>query len=417
MVHKVKEIVKGFYLLRIDDVDTKYFEALWDIPEGITYNSYVLLTDEGAVVFDAWKAAYADEFVEAVREVTPLRRVKYVVAHHGEPDHSGSIPALTKAVGDAGGGVTLLGHPMVGRMLKSMYGLHTPFKPVSDGEEVAVGGITLKFLHTPWLHWPETIMTYLPDLGVLVSCDAFGSYSIPPCLTDEGCREDVLREYEGFVRKYFTTVIGRFRKHVVRALGKLEAAGISPSTIAPSHGIVWVRDPGRIAGLYRRLAEGAVEEGKVVAIYSSMYGFVESAVDYVVRELEGRGFSVKVFAFTDSEQARVSEVLGEVEDAEAVVVGVSTYEAGAFPTLEHVLKLISVKAPGRGRPALILGAYGWGASGGRVAKQVLEAGGYGVVGPIEFSGRLTDEVRVRLRAGVEELVKAVAGLRAAAGRS
>ncbi len=413
MIRKVKEIVKGFYLLRVDDVDTKYFEALWDIPEGITYNSYVLLTDEGAVVFDAWKARYGSEFVEAVKEVTPLGRVKYVVAHHGEPDHSGSIPALLKAVSEAGGEATVVGHPMLGRMLKAMYGIRR-FKPVKDGEELTVGGVRLKFIHTPWLHWPETIMTYVPDLGALVTCDAFGSYSTPPCISDDECSEDDLREYEAFVRKYFTTVIGRFRKHVIRALGKIEAAGISPSLIAPSHGILWRRDPGRVLRLYRRLAEGVVEEGKVVVIYSSMYGFVESAVDMVVKELEGRDFRVRVFRFTESEQARVSDLLGEVENAEALVVGVSTYEAGAFPTLDHVLRLVAVKAPGRGRPALVVGAYGWGASGGRVVEQILKSGGYSVLGPIEFSGAVTGEVSVRLKAGVEGLLKKVLELRGGA---
>ncbi len=402
-MHIVKKVVGNLHLLRVDDPDTRFFEGLWEIPEGITYNAYVLTTDEGSVVFDTWKGRYADEFVEAVKEVTPLSKVKYVVLHHGEPDHTGALPTFLRAVRNAGSDPLVLGHPMIKGMVESMYGIKLRFKPVKDGEALTVGGTELRFIHTPWLHWPETIMTYIPEYEALITCDAFGAYSIPPKVFDD--EFDDLRWYEKHVMRYAVNVIGRFRQHVVKALEKLRSTGIKVSVVAPSHGIVWRRDPSLIIDLYEKFGKGTVTKGKVVVIYSSMYGFVENLIDHVVKELELRGLTVTTFRFTEYEHSRLSELLGELADAAALVVGVSTYEGGVIPSIEHVVNLIVKKAAYRGRPALVVGAYGWAPTAGRLVKDALTKAGYEVIGPIEVKGALTDEVKSALNAAVREIAE------------
>jgi len=402
-LHMIKRVVGNLHVLRVDDPDTRFFEGLWEIPEGITYNAYVLTTDEGSVVFDTWKGRYADEFIEAVKEVTPLSKVKYVVLHHGEPDHTGALPTFLKAVREAGGDPTVLGHPMIKGMVESMYGVKLRFKPVRDGETLTLGGMELRFIHTPWLHWPETIMTYILEYEALITCDAFGAYSIPPKVFDDEFSD--LRWYEKHVMRYAVNVIGRFRQHVVKALEKIRSAGLKVSVVAPSHGIVWRRDPSFIINLYERFGKGAVTKGKVVAIYSSMYGFVEKIIDKVVKELELRGLTVITFRFTEYEHSRLSELLGELADAAAVVIGASTYEGGVIPTIDHVVNLIAKKAAYPGRPALVVGAYGWAATAGRLVKDALSKAGYEVIGPIEVKGALTDEAKAALGAAIREIAE------------
>ena len=402
-MHVVKRVVGNLHVLRVDDPDTRFFEGLWEIPEGITYNAYVLTTDESSVVFDTWKGRYADEFVEAVKEVTPLSKVRHVVLHHGEPDHTGALPTFLRAVREAGGDPLVLGHPMIKGLVESMYGVKLRFKPVKDGESLTAGGVELRFIHTPWLHWPETIMTYVPEYEALITCDAFGAYSIPPKVFDDEFGD--LRWYEKHVMRYAVNVIGRFRQHVVKALEKIRSAGLKVSVVAPSHGIVWRHDPSFIINLYERFGKGTATKGKVVVIYSSMYGFVEKIIDEVVKELELRGLTVITFRFTEYEHSRLSELLGELADAAAVVIGASTYEGGVIPTIDHVVNLIAKKVAYPGRPALVVGAYGWAATAGKLVKDALSKAGYEVIGPIEVKGTLTGEARAMLSAAVREIAE------------
>ncbi len=398
--YTIRRVTGDLYLLRIDDRGTRFFEGLWEIPEGITYNAYILLTSEGAVLFDAWKACFAEDFINAVREVAPLSRIRYLVLHHGEPDHTGSVPKLLRKVEEEGGSVTVLGHPMIKGMIEAMYRLKPRFKPVRDNETLGVGGLHLTFTYTPWLHWPETIMTFIREYKTLLTCDAFGAYSTPKQIFDD---DGVPEDYESYARKYVVTVIGGFREHIVRAIEKLKTRGIEPRVIAPSHGIVWRRSPETIVKLYERLGRGESVRSKVVVVYGSMYGFVEEMIKNMVEMLEDVGFRVKVYGFTDSNHPPISEVLGDAGDAEAIVIGASTYEGGVLPSIENLIKLLKKKAKARGKPVIIVGAYGWAPAAGRIIKKELEDAGYKVIGTVEVKGRVDGESLDKMRKLVEEL--------------
>ncbi|MEM2201225.1 MAG: FprA family A-type flavoprotein, partial [Ignisphaera sp.] len=166
----IDKVVENMYMLRLDDDEVKYFEALWSIPEGITYNSYILLTDEGAILFDSWKHTYSELFLETLRKVVDLKDIKYIIIHHMEQDHSGSIPKILEVVND---NITVVGHPIVRDLISSFYRVKFSFKAVKDLEGMVVGGKKLRFIYIPWLHWPDTIATYIEDLKALLSCDAF----------------------------------------------------------------------------------------------------------------------------------------------------------------------------------------------------------------------------------------------------
>lgn len=403
--YRVARLTDDLTMLRLDDDETAYFEALWEIPEGITYNSYVLSTKDGAVVFDTWKDRYSEQYLEALRKVVDPGKVRYIVVHHMEPDHSGCLPHLLKEAPEA----TVLGHQMVRDMMRHFYGIEPRFRPVGDGEELELGGRRMRFLHTPWLHWPETIMTYLE--GILLSCDAFGGYSIPRSIFDD-------EEVEGYlphVRKYIVSVIGAYRRFIEKNIAKLRSSGLRIEMIAPSHGLIWRRDSGRILDFYLEVAMGVPASRKAVVVYSSMYGMVEKLVRIAADELRRNGYSVIEAAFKDRERAAIADVISELSDAELAVFGTATYEAGVFPYFSYLLNLMSKKSSFRG-PALVLTAHGWGPVAGKQVSEELRRSGVEVVDSIELRGSPTPVDETRIREAVRKAIEA-ASLKRKAGDS
>ncbi|NPA97620.1 MAG: FprA family A-type flavoprotein [Crenarchaeota archaeon] len=378
-------VSRDLYILRVDDSETKFFEALWEIPEGITYNAYLLTTSEGAILFDTWKAKYSEELVESIRRVVDPRDIVYVVVHHMEQDHSGSLPRVLQAA-DASS-VTVVGHPMVKDMVSSFYGIDLPrFKPIKDGDSLELGGYRIRFLHTPWLHWPETTMSFIENLGALLSCDAFGAYSVPKTLFDDGVGESYMR----FVRKYVATVIGYYIRFVARNIEKISSLGLDIRIVAPSHGVVWRANPRKIIDYYYRLSKGQlVDERKVTLIYSSMYGAIASFMKMLYLKLRSKGFDVHLYAFTDSSRAALADAIGDAIDSALIVVGVPTYEAGMFPLMKLVLELLAKKIRLGNRIAVVT-CYGWG-SPRRAIEEVLKGSSLQLLKIVEFRGRASAE--------------------------
>ncbi len=395
----IDRITSEFYILRLDDNETKYFEALWYIPEGVTYNSYLLVTADGAVLFDTWKATYADLFVETLRKVIDLRDLKYIVIHHMEPDHSGALPKL---LNECCYKPTLVGHPLVKNMLSSFYGIEAPFRAVRDLDTLVVGNTNLRFIYIPWLHWPETIATYIENLRALLTCDAFGGFGVLPALFDDD--DSIVEKYLPMVRKYVVTVVGHYREHIVKNIEKIRKIGIDIGIVAPSHGLVWRRRPYTVIDYYARLAKAEPMERKVVVVYSSMYGFVEQSINIVLEELSKRGFAARVFAFRDRERAEVSDIISEAIDAYAIVVGASTYENKLFPEIEHVLRLLVHKVNAE-KPLLVLSTYGWGSVAENRVKNLLEGSRFRLIDVVSIRGRLQKDDVERIRKAVTKLLQ------------
>ncbi len=394
----VEEVVKDLYIIRIDDFETKYFESLWSIPEGVTYNAYVAVGAEGAVLFDGCRGVFTDLFVDALRRIVDLKDVKYVVVHHTEPDHTGSLPKVL-----SGCGATVLGHPMAAQLIRSFYGLsNLRFVPVSDGEEKIIAGVRVRFFWTPWLHWPDTIMSFLPDTAVLLSCDALGGFSVPETLFDDD--EGVVSKYMPYVRKYVTLVVGHYRKHIRSGIEKLVKAAIEPKVVAPGHGLVWRRNPKRIIDYYLKLSDGVPEKGKVTVVYASMYGAVEAAVKVLEEELRRHGATVVSYGFTSTEKPDPSDILSDIADSEALVIAAATYETEIFPEIKHVLDLITQKAA-YNRPAIVISSYGWGGIAAKKISEKLSSAGYKVIDTIEFKGAPTKDVKERVVEAARKLIE------------
>ncbi|ABU82363.1 FprA family A-type flavoprotein [Ignicoccus hospitalis] len=402
VMYHVAKVTEDLYVLRVDDRYTKYFEALWEIPEGITYNAYLLKTDEGDVLFDAWKRQFSSHLMEALERVTSPDRLKYVVVHHMEPDHTGSLEDVLRWAPNA----KVLGHPLAGRMMNAYPKAKERFKPVKDGEVLEVGGKKLRFVHTPWLHWPETMMTWLEEEGVLLTCDAFGGYGIPLSLFDDQCvkLEEMIRE----MRKYVVTVIGHYREWIDRNIAKLEKLGIKPNVVAPAHGLIWRKNVDRVFQVYKDVGKSKPKENKVLLVYASMYGTVEKVARGVECELVREGMEVAVYGFNDTSRPYISEILTDASDAEVVVFATPTYEVEAFPFLKFVAQELCWKV-GNGKKAVLISSYGWSSAAIEDLKKTLENCGYKSVAEVKYNAigptAITDEAVAEIAKKVVDAIK------------
>ena len=383
------------YVLRVDDGKIRYFEAVWEIPEGITYNAYLLKLPKATVLVDGWKSDYSEEFLKALSKLVDPAEITHVIVHHTEPDHSGTLPKVLEANGYR---AKILCSAFAKRLLENFYDITENVNVVSDGERVNVSGKTFRFLMVPWLHWPDTMVTYLEEDGVLLGCDVGGGYSIPNALDDSN--DSVVREYLPFVTKYVVTVIGHYRKYILENLEKLKSLPIK--AILPGHGLVWRRSPEILLRHYLEVAHGKVEEGKVLVLYDSMYGFVEKLMDEVLKRLDGFGMKPVVFKFSDSERSFVSDVLSHVPSSQALIFGVSTYEAHLHPVVEHVVRLIAEKASYE-KPVLVFSVHGWAGVAEKIMGEILGKTHLKVVEFVEVRGGKTEEAKIS--EAIEKLLK------------
>ncbi len=384
---RVAKITEELYILRLDDDRKRYFEGIWRITEGVTYNSYVLLTREGAVVFDTWDVQYADLFIDTLQRVVDLRDVKILVTHHSEPDHSGAVPRLLERRGRE---LRVLGHPMAGEILKHFYGVRDMnFVPVKDNDLLSVGGYTLRFIHTPMLHWPDTIMTYIPQLGVLLTCDAFGSFSTPEGIFDDELKN--MDEYLAATREYAVSIVGKYREFIAKAVDKLRGLGVSPRIVAPAHGVVWRTRPEFIIDYYCKISDGSLLDArKVLILYCSMYGLKNNIVEELSKRLRDEGYNTVLLKFSYDEHAPPGRVLGELFDSALVIVITSTYEGGLYPPLMHILDLVKVKVRLPKKTVGVI-SYGW-TSPRDLFERALREAGLDVVDIIDFRGQGTAEI-------------------------
>ncbi|ASJ07262.1 FprA family A-type flavoprotein [Thermococcus pacificus] len=390
------------YIIRIDDGKIRYFEATWDIPEGITYNSYLMKLKDAVVLFDTSKAEYADLFMDALKKLVDPKEITHIIVHHTEPDHSGALP---KVLEENGYRAQLIGTTFARNLLQGFYGdkVVENFKVAKDGEEMDIGGKTFRFIAVPWLHWPDTMITYVVEDRLIFSCDAGGGYGIPETIDDSD--EKVVEEYLPHVTKYIVTVIGHYHKYIVQNIKKLKELGIVESArmILPGHGLVWRKNPVRIFEHYERVGAGVPTKDKVLVIYDSMYGFVERRMNIVIDELKKLGKNPIVYRFTDKEVPAVSDILGEVPDSEALIIGASTYEADIHPRIRYALFEILDKANYE-KPVLVVGAFGWGGVAGKKIETLISRSKFDLVDTVESRGMPTQEDEERLREGVRKLV-------------
>jgi anaerobic nitric oxide reductase flavorubredoxin len=371
------EIRPGVYWIGLNDRTTDLFEGIWPVADaGVTYNSY-LLRDEKNAIIDLTKGFKTDEYFEKIESIVPLSEIDYIVINHMEPDHTGAIRALSRIPRK----LTILATEKAREMLAAFYGITENVRVVADGEEISLGRRTLKFVHAPFVHWPETMVTYDALDRILFSCDAFGGYgALPGTIFDDQCSDLVFYEREAL--RYYVNIVAKFSNPTLAAIGKL--AGVPIDVIAPSHGLVWRRDPGRIVELYRRWAElsnGGGEIG-VTLIYGSMYGNTEKMMNAVAQGISRAGIPVEIF---DAARTHTSYILPSLWTYRGVMIGAPTYEGTLFPPVAQAIDMAGLKRVVN-KKAAIFGSYGWSKGGMAAFQKLVEPLKWQVTEVLEFRG-------------------------------
>ncbi|MCX8184818.1 MAG: FprA family A-type flavoprotein [Sulfolobales archaeon] len=389
-----KQIVKDVYWVGVNDCVKDLFESLWPIPSGISYNAYVVEGSEGAAVIDGVDRHLTYEYIEKIREVVgDLDRVKYVVINHLEPDHHASTPALLSLARNA----RIVISPVGAKIIQSLYQVpRDRIVEVLDGGVLNLGGKTLKFIFTPWIHWPETMMTYLEEEGVLFSCDAFGSYgALAGGIFDD---EVDLEYYLEEARRYFSNIVLKYSRNVSEAISKIEKLGLKISVIAPSHGPIYRRHIDKIFSLYRDLYQPKLRV-KASIIYGSMYGRTEEIVERVAEALRKKDVTVELI---DAARVHPSYVLHYVVDSGAIVFIYPTYDAAVFPPVLDIANYLHIKQVGRGRVAAVLNTSSWGPAIREIV-DLLNKSGFQVLDAVSIKAIPTPEDEKRIEELIEKL--------------
>ncbi|MBW2249263.1 MAG: FprA family A-type flavoprotein [Deltaproteobacteria bacterium] len=338
---KARKIKDRIYWMGSVDWDRRLFDSLIPLPDGTSYNAYLIEGSEKTVLLDSVDSQMADELLAQLEGVS---KIDYVISHHAEQDHSGTIPQVLEKYPEA----RLISTPKAKGLLMDLLPIpEESFITVKDGETLSLGDKTLKFIHAPWVHWPETMVTYLKEDKILFSCDFFGSHIATTDLfvTDEG------RVCEA-AKRYYAEIMMPFRKIIGKNLEKLSSYDIE--MIAPSHGQIFQR-PKFIIDAYREWTLGPVRN-TVVLPYVSMHASTKQMVDYLVSSLVEKGVGVEQFNLGVTDIGKLAMAL---VDAATIVIGTPTILSGPHPYAAYGAFLANAIRP-KAKFLSIIGSYGWG---------------------------------------------------------
>jgi len=347
---KPREIRRGVYCVGAIDWDRRLFDSLIPLPDGTSYNSYLVRGSEKVALIDTVDPTMVQVLLNHLDELK-IKHIDYLIANHAEQDHSGSIPTILDKYPKA---KVVCTPKCKGMLIDLLLIPEDRFITVEDKDTVSLGDRTLEFIHTPWVHWPETMVTYLKEERILFSCDFFGSHLATTDLyvTDEG------QVYEA-ARRYYAEIMMPFQTIIQKNLEKIKDYKIE--LIAPSHGPMYDK-PDFIVKAYH---SWVFDEPKniVVLPYVSMHGSTRQMVVYFVEALAKKGVTVKQFDLTVTDLGKLAMAL---VDAATVVIGTPTVLAGPHPNAVYAAFLANALRPNL-KFASIIGSYGW---GGRTVEQL-----------------------------------------------
>jgi len=367
--YSVPEISDGVYWVGVKDWNRTMFDALIPLPQGTTYNAYLVKGKEKTVLIDTVNPGFEKELGEKIGQVIDLADLDYVVMNHAEPDHAGSIPYIIKVSKEA----SLITTEKGAKMAKTYYNVpEERIKTVKDGDIIELGGKTLRFIEAPWLHWPETMFTYLVDNKILFSCDFFGSH------TAFGLYDENVEEIIPLAKRYFGEIMMPFKNMGRKALEKVKELEIE--FIAPSHGPIY-KKPERILEAYRTWTAGETRE-KVIIVYVSMWNSTQAMIKTMVETLLSEGIEVSLYNLPTAD---IGDIARDLVDSRAIVLGTPTVLAGMHPLAIYASYLVKALRPPL-KYGAVLSSYGWGGGAPRQVQEILGPTKIEVVGTLEING-------------------------------
>ena len=322
-------ISNNVFYVGVNDRNKSLFEGLWPLPNGVSYNSY-LVVDEKVCLIDTVEVDFFTQYIENIREVIGDRPVDYLVINHMEPDHSGSLALVKKYYPE----IKIVGNKKTFSMIQGFYGIGDDIMVVNNGDTLSLGSSELSFVLTPMVHWPETMVTLLGD--ILFSGDAFGCFgALNGGIIDEEINCDTF--WLEMVR-YYSNIVGKYGTPVQNALKKL--AGVKLSYICSTHGPVWHKYIDKVIGIYDSLSKYEAQPGLVIC-YGTMYGNTERMAEIIARAASKAG--VKNIVMYNISKTHHSYILRDIFRYKGLIVGAPTYNAGLYHEMEVLLSELANK--------------------------------------------------------------------------
>lgn len=346
------KVMENIYWVGVVDWNLRYFHGhSLSTHRGTTYNAYLIVDDKIALV-DTVYAPFSADLIRHIKEIIDPARINYVIINHLETDHSGSLPAIMELAP----GAEVICSKRCEEGLKKHYAGNWNYCVVKTGDELSLGKRTLTFIEAPMLHWPDSMFTYVKEDGLLMPNDAFGKHLASSGRFDDEVDMHIIMEEAA---KYYANILYPFSHLVLKKLEEIEKMGIPINMIAPSHGIIWRKDPGMILEAYRRWASGSARP-KIVLAYDSMWNSTEKMAKAIAEGVISGEVELQLYKIPLSDH---NDIIKEILDASAVIIGSSTIHKDALPTLVPLLdELVALKP--RGKVGAAFGSYGW--SGGAV---------------------------------------------------
>ena len=340
------EITNNIYYVGVNDRNKFLFEGLWPLPNGVSYNSY-LIVDEKVCLIDTVEVDFFTQFIENIQEVIGDRPIDYLVVNHMEPDHSGSIALIRKYYPN----IQVVGNKKTFGMLSGFYNISGGEIEVKNGDTLSLGGRELTFVLTPMVHWPETMVTLDAANHVLFSGDAFGCFgALNGGVIDGEINCDTF--WLEMVR-YYSNIVGKYGTPVQNALKKL--AGIQLDYICSTHGPVWHENIQKVIDIYDRLSRYESEEG-IVICYGTMYGNTERMAEIIAAAASKAG--IKNIVIYNVSKTHHSYILRDIFRYKALIVGAPTYNTSLYHEMDVLLSEIAHKDM-KNRLIGWFGSFGW----------------------------------------------------------
>ena len=351
-MYNKKPVAENIFYLGVNDRQKSHFENYLPLPEGISYNSYLII-DEKVALIDTVEISFADVYFAKIDAILKGRKVDYLIINHMEPDHAGVVGLLKQKYP----AIQIVGNAKTFDMLKGYFGINTQLHEVKEGSSLSLGKRTLTFYMAPMVHWPEVMVTYLPDDKIVFSADAFGAFG---ALDGDYLDHLVFKEkYWNEMRRYYACIVGKYGAPTQMALKKL--ATLDVQTICPAHGPVWRQNIAKLHRLYDLWSRYEAEEDGVVIVFGSMYGNTQQLAEAVAEGLVDGGINNVVIynvSKTDS-----SFILADIFKYKGLIIGSPTYMNDIYPLVGKLLSAIQLRGV-KNRLYSCFGSFTW--AGGAV---------------------------------------------------
>ncbi|WMJ89883.1 anaerobic nitric oxide reductase flavorubredoxin [Anaerocolumna sp. MB42-C2] len=326
--------------------------------KGSSYNSY-LIRDEKTVLIDTVWQPYDKEFVSRLKEEIDLKEIDYIIANHGEIDHSGALPELLREIPDTPVYCTAKG----AQILKAHYHEDWNFVTVKTGETLDLGESKLIFIEAPMLHWPDSMFTYMTEENILFSNDAFGQHYATESLYNDTVDNSELYEE---ALKYYANILTPFSSLVTKKIDEILKFNLPVAMICPSHGIIWKKDPLQIVNQYIKWAD-AYQENQITIIYDTMWNATKKMAEAIADGIRKADNSITVKLFNSAKEDK-NDIVTEIFRSKAILVGSPTVNNGYLHSIGGLLEMVK-GLKFKKKSAAAFGSYGW---SGEAVKQLTD---------------------------------------------